>query len=668
MTLENLQQALGENNKELIKRLSHENQDVLDKFSVDEAGNVLYNGEKIISDIKISEAANNNIIKKEDGIYVGQDKELADKVNTIKAYQRYTNAELEYAEFRFFDLRFDYGNIGTWDECKNKNMPVTLYKKHGNIDQPLLKANKKYYVSVNVAAEVWIVNEADISFSILINDKHVGGLRLQGKREYQLSQNTIHQNEFHTIIDSDVDCNIKIIAHCFSGDWAFQAEHCNLIIQEIAHDIVIDPLEYVNDQQGIEDCPVGHILSFMGNIPPKHYLMCDGSEYTISEYPYLAEHIRENFGSYNFFGGNGTTTFAVPDLRGEFLRGTGKNSHQVSGDGANVGIHQEGTKHTHAIGVLGKNNYIGVMTMRQYGNRKISSPDYQDDVSLVNELLYTGSNGEVKVTSQSLNDSIDVFGDEPYLFTSRPTNTSVMYCIKYEPTYYFHHTTNTTVNETKNITENITKEISSLDYLQTHADLEGVPVGHILSYMGNTAPKHYLKCDGTVYNISKYPLLAAHIKKEFGSYNYWGGNGSTTFAVPDLRGEFLRGAGTASRNTGTGTSVGSHQDATNHLNTMAYGSPQGYLFQTRQTSSGAGVTNPDKAIMSSNWTNYARANSGSDNGGMVTYTSRPTNTSVMWCIKYEPTYALAEKDEITDAELQQAILETIETLNRKENK
>ena len=87
-------------------------------------------------------------------------------------------------------------------------------------------------------------------------------------------------------------------------------------------------------------------------------------------------------------------------------------------------------------------------------------------------------------------------------------------------------------------------------------------IGTVISYMGNNAPEGYLLCDGNIYNISQYPNLANQIKKEFGSYNYWGGDGTTTFAVPDLRGEFLRGAGTATRNSGSGASVGVHQEPT----------------------------------------------------------------------------------------------------------
>ena len=39
--------------------------------------------------------------------------------------------------------------------------------------------------------------------------------------------------------------------------------------------------------------------------------------------------------------GDGVTTFKVPNLLGEFLRGTGTNSYTNQGSGANVGVHQD---------------------------------------------------------------------------------------------------------------------------------------------------------------------------------------------------------------------------------------------------------------------------------------------------------------------------------------
>ena len=105
-----------------------------------------------------------------------------------------------------------------------------------------------------------------------------------------------------------------------------------------------DTLQLLTNNVGVEDTPVGHIMAYMGTIPPKHYLVCDGSVYNIVDYPALSSHILEQFGAVNYFGGDGETTFAVPDLRGEFLRGVGANSRVNQGSGAEVGEHQDATR------------------------------------------------------------------------------------------------------------------------------------------------------------------------------------------------------------------------------------------------------------------------------------------------------------------------------------
>lgn len=77
--------------------------------------------------------------------------------------------------------------------------------------------------------------------------------------------------------------------------------------------ITIDPVNYIDTNQGIEDTPVGQVITKIGLNAPAHYLLCDGSEYNIIDYPYLAQAIKEEFGSVNHYGGDGVTTFAVPN-------------------------------------------------------------------------------------------------------------------------------------------------------------------------------------------------------------------------------------------------------------------------------------------------------------------------------------------------------------------
>ena len=160
--------------------------------------------------------------------------------------------------------------------------------------------------------------------------------------------------------------------------------------------------------------------------------------------------------------------------------------------------------------------------------------------------------------------------------------------------------------------------------------------GTVISYMGTNPPEGYLACDGKTYNISEYNTLAENIKKEFGNYNYFGGDGKKTFGVPDLRGEFLRGAGTADRDTGTGEDVGIHQDPTNVPYIFTH--TDGTVFSKRNSSGEtAALINADKYISSQNAYSTLLApsvNVYQDPESIVSATVRPTNTSVLYCIKY----------------------------------
>lgn len=63
-------------------------------------------------------------------------------------------------------------------------------------------------------------------------------------------------------------------------------------------------------------------------------------------------------------------------------------------------------------------------------------------------------------------------------------------------------------------------------------------VGEIRLFAGNYAPEGWGLCDGTLYPISGYETLFSVIGTTYG------GNGSTNFAVPDLRGRVMVSQGT----------------------------------------------------------------------------------------------------------------------------
>lgn len=63
-----------------------------------------------------------------------------------------------------------------------------------------------------------------------------------------------------------------------------------------------------------------------------------------------------------------------------------------------------------------------------------------------------------------------------------------------------------------------------------------LPAGIVMAYAKDTAPTGWLECNGALVSRTTYADLFAVIGTVFGV-----GDGSTTFKLPDLRGEFIRG-------------------------------------------------------------------------------------------------------------------------------
>ncbi len=83
----------------------------------------------------------------------------------------------------------------------------------------------------------------------------------------------------------------------------------------------------------------------------------------------------------------------------------------------------------------------------------------------------------------------------------------------------------------------------------------GLPflVGQVCFFAMIAAPSGFLICDGRAVSRTTYASLFAAIGTLYGV-----GNGSTTFNLPDLRGEFIRGWD-GGRGVDTGRTIGSYQ-------------------------------------------------------------------------------------------------------------
>ena len=180
-------------------------------------------------------------------------------------------------------------------------------------------------------------------------------------------------------------------------------------------------------------------------------------------------------------------------------------------------------------------------------------------------------------------------------------------------------------------TEGTTLENIDMKTLKELIREEGNPTGTIIAFYGETAPKGYLPCDGTPRNTSDYSELA----------EFLGATGET-FNLPDLRGEFLRGAGTNSHTNsitgvaeGSGEEVRGHQDATTHLGLYYNKNNTAMQINLRDSlSESQGPDNKDSECGRAAWIQAANSTGSTITSTNSEYTSRPTNTSVLYCIKY----------------------------------
>jgi phage-related tail fiber protein len=94
------------------------------------------------------------------------------------------------------------------------------------------------------------------------------------------------------------------------------------------------------------------------------------------------------------------------------------------------------------------------------------------------------------------------------------------------------------------------------------ATIGGVPTGAVFYFAANTEPTGFLKADGRPVSRTNYSALFAVTGTTYGA-----GDGDTTFNLPDLRGEFIRGW-----DDGRGVDA-----------SRAFGSAQGYATAKPQT-------------------------------------------------------------------------------------
>jgi len=352
-----------------------------------------------VSEVKINPADNNAIQQTENGIYVEDKTKTIDtiknKVNNINLYQKYVNTELEYISLKMSDSQTAVLNeFVKFDTIVSKSSNISYNLENYSVR---LRAGKSYQISaalsvyrngggyiyctlqditndINLCNNIWLCPFTN-DFGSDATGMTSSTLIVSPVEDMYVAIKIIYVRSSSTYINP-IDSNIGTMIDCYFN------------VQEIGRAQAIDPLEHINENSGIEDTPIGHILTHIGTKAPKHYLICDGSEYNIEDYPYLAQHFINEFGTVKYYGGDGITTFAVPDLTGDYLKG--------------------------AITDIGKQEKSAQIETETWGT----------------PVLYRGSDEDSNTET-----------------IYQPANISVLCCIKYEPTYYFVNVPVEQVNE-----------------------------------------------------------------------------------------------------------------------------------------------------------------------------------------------------------------------------
>ena len=137
-------------------------------------------------------------------------------------------------------------------------------------------------------------------------------------------------------------------------------------------------------------------------------------------------------------------------------------------------------------------------------------------------------------------------------------------------------------------------------------------IGSVNAFATLLTPENWLVCNGAAINRTTYSVLFGKIGTTFGI-----GNGSTTYNLPDLRGEFIRG-NDDSRGVDSGRVFGSSQD--DGLESHAHVQNLGSAWSTAPAAAGSGVIG------------NANSSTTQATGGTET---RPRNVSLRYYIKYQ---------------------------------
>jgi microcystin-dependent protein len=156
--------------------------------------------------------------------------------------------------------------------------------------------------------------------------------------------------------------------------------------------------------------------------------------------------------------------------------------------------------------------------------------------------------------------------------------------------------------------------------IDTPAINAGNIVGEVCFFGMSTAPTGFLKANGAAVSRTTYAALFTAIGTTYGV-----GDGSTTFNLPDLRGEFPRGWDDG-RGVDSGRAFGTAQDGNvgehTHTTRVRY-------YDGTGSASGTDTEIRSRSISGSNTANTNTVTNGNPSGE-----TRPRNVALLACIKF----------------------------------
>jgi microcystin-dependent protein len=168
--------------------------------------------------------------------------------------------------------------------------------------------------------------------------------------------------------------------------------------------------------------------------------------------------------------------------------------------------------------------------------------------------------------------------------------------------------------------------------------VDNLLLGAVMGFTQNAAPTGWLKANGAAISRTTYSALFDAIGTTYGV-----GNGSTTFNVPDLRGDFVRGWDDG-RGVDTGREMGSFQKGSiTPLDPTASSTQVVSLINSDETNSQMAARAGYDAVNYSDYSNVRKVSITSgelnavgalNSGGFIAGVSRPRNVAILYCIKF----------------------------------